>query len=69
MVMEYFFLGFLAGAFFMFVWGCVVGVLGPRSSIVVHHIDAAESNRQASAAYAAKRCADYNYMTAALKDD
>jgi hypothetical protein len=68
MVMELFFLGVLVGALFMYVWGCLLMVF-PREQLVVHHIDIAESNRQASAAYQQKRIEDHAYMMAALKDD
>jgi hypothetical protein len=40
----------------------------PREQLVVHHIDTAESNRQALA-YQQKRIEDHAYMMAALKDD
>jgi hypothetical protein len=66
--MELFFFGLLVGALFMHVWVCIVGAF-TKPPPVIHYIDIAESNRQASYEYARKRCADHNYMMAALKDD
>ena len=66
--MELFFFGVLVGALFLYTWGCVIMVF-PRPPLVVHHIDVAESSRQASAAYAEKRIADHAYAAAAMRDD